>query len=136
MIDRVWATSRPRQAHRRLGWAMAFIVLTGCYGAEPGATDANKKYIEATGYLAKGENDKAMEALNASLAAGPTLWAYRARARLSAESNNDAAALKDCEEALKVTPDDPDILWIKGELAKPAAERFKGRFKTPPSSNR
>jgi tetratricopeptide (TPR) repeat protein len=111
-------------------------LLAGCGEDEPVVSDANQKYLEASDLLAKGQTDQAIEALNASIEAGPTLWSYRMRAKLLAEKGNDKAALEDCEAGLKIIPDDPDLLWIKGELAKPAAKRFQGKFKDPPSRNR
>jgi hypothetical protein len=62
------------------------------------------------------------------------LWALRERAKLHAERGEDQAAREDCEAALAITPDDADVLWIKGELAKPAAQRFQGVAKSPPSN--
>jgi hypothetical protein len=114
----------------------AIISLAGCGAKEQVVSDANQKYIEATELLAKGQTEEAMQALNASIEVEPTLWAYRARAKISAEKGNDQAALDDCAAGLKITPDDPDLLWIKGEIAKPKDTRFQGQFKTPPSDNR
>lgn len=99
-------------------------------------SDANQRYLEALDFLAKGQTDKAMDALNASIAADPTVWAYRARAKLYAQKGNDKAALEDCSAAVKLYPDDPDFVWIRGEIAKPVAERFQGRFKKAPSESR
>ena len=55
---------------------------------------------------------------------------------LHAQLGDDKAALADCEAALKLEPQDPDAAWIKREIAKPASERFRGKFKSSPSSNR
>jgi tetratricopeptide (TPR) repeat protein len=116
---------------------VAGLCFVGCARDEgPTLTDANKLFLEAQQSLAAGEKEKALEQLNASIAAEPMVWAYRERAKLYAEKGDDKAALADCEAALKLVPDDVDALWIKGELAKPAAQRFQGKFKTPPSSTR
>ena len=115
---------------------IAAISLGGCGAQEQVVSDANQKYIEATELLANGQTEAAMQALNSSIEAEPTLWAYRARAKIYAEKGNDQAALDDCAAGLKITPDDPDLLWIKGEIAKPKDKRFEGQFKAPPSSNR
>jgi Tfp pilus assembly protein PilF len=117
-------------------WSLALAVLAGCSRSAPEESDASKKFIEAQQFLAKGDNDQALAALNDSIAAEPTAWAYSARAKVNALLGNDEAAREDCEAALKLAPDDPDIAWIQGELAKPVAQRFQGNFKTPPSSNR
>lgn len=86
--------------------------------------------------LEAGDKDQALESLNASIADEPMTWAYRDRAKILAERGDDKAALADCDAALKLAPDDPDILWLKGEFAKPAAQRFQGKFNVPPSTNR
>jgi Tfp pilus assembly protein PilF len=114
----------------------ALLLLSGCGDDRPPVSDANKLFLEAIDFLAKGQTDKAMDALNASIAADPTVWAYRERAKLRAQQGNDKDALDDCRAALVQSPDDPDILWLQGEFAKPTAERSQGRFKRPPSDNR
>ena len=114
----------------------AMLLLSGCGANRSPVSDANQHFLEAIDFLAKEKMDKAMDALNASIAADPTVWAYRERAKLRAHLGNDRAALEDCRAALLLSPDDPDILWLQGEFAKPAAERFQGRFKKPPSDNR
>ena len=49
---------------------------------------------------------------------------------------DDALALEDCQSGLALQPDDADLMWLQAELRKPAAERFQGAFKQPPSSKR
>jgi tetratricopeptide (TPR) repeat protein len=119
-------------------WAVLTILFVAGCGKEEGPTlsDANQLFLKAQESLEAGDQDQALEHLNASLAAEPNLWAYRERAKLFAEKGEDKAALADCEAALKLVPDDVDIPWIKAELAKPVDQRFQGRFKTPPSTNR
>lgn len=115
---------------------LALLVTGGCSPAEKPVGDANKLFIQASESIAKGDQAGALTALDASLAAQPTLWAYRERAKLKADAGDDAAALADCEAALALAPGDVDILWLKGEFTKPKAQRFQGQFKNPPSSNR
>jgi tetratricopeptide (TPR) repeat protein len=110
--------------------------LCGCASEEPPLADSTQKYIEAKELIDKGQKDEALAALNASIEDNPTLWALRDRARIYAEQGNDEAARKDIEAALEASPDDVDVLWIQGELAKPTDRRFQGRFKEPPGSNR
>lgn len=111
------------------------ILAIGC-GGEQQVSSANQLFIEASKLIGEGDNDAAVEKLNASIAAEPSLWSYRERAKLLTEQGKDEAAIKDCDAALALVPDDPDMLWLKGEIAKPVAQRFQGKFKSPPSSNR
>jgi tetratricopeptide (TPR) repeat protein len=111
------------------------ILAMGC-GGEQQVSNANQLFIEASKLIGEGQKDAALEKLNASIAVEPSLWSYRERAKLLTEQGKDEAALKDCDAALALVPDDPDMLWLKGEIAKPAAQRFQGKFKSPPSSSR
>jgi outer membrane protein assembly factor BamD len=139
-----WTKSQGSRGSRRpcgsTLWLLLLAALVllepGCGGGRPPMTEANQRFLEAQEFLAKGMTDEAMDSLDASIAANPTVWAYRERANLLAQQGNDKAALEDCRAALAISPDDPDILWLQGEFAKPAAERFVGRFKTPPSANK
>jgi tetratricopeptide (TPR) repeat protein len=115
---------------------VAACLLVGCGPEESVLTDSTQKYIEAKALLEKGRHDEALEALNASIKADPNFWALRDRARLYAERGEDEAAQSDCEAALKIVPDDADVLWVTKELAKPVGQRFQGAAKSPPSSNR
>lgn len=112
------------------------ILAMGCGGGKQQVSNANQLFIEASKLIGEGQKKGALEKLNASIAIEPSLWSYRERAKLLTEQGNDEAALKDCDAALQLVPDDPDILWLKGEIAKPVAQRFQGKFKSPPSSNR
>jgi tetratricopeptide (TPR) repeat protein len=131
----------PNDAARRrielfVGIMSTMCLLCSCTSDQPPLTNSAQTYIEAKELLDKGQKEEALAALNASIKDKPTFWALRDRARLLAERGEDGAALKDCEAALMISPDDVDILWIKGELAKPKEQRFQGQFKEPPSSNR
>jgi tetratricopeptide (TPR) repeat protein len=133
-------TILPMPTAWRLALIPAFLLamgnLFGCASEEPPLADSAQTYIKAKELLDKGQKDEALAALNASIEEKPTYWALRDRARLLAERGEDDAARKDCEAALEISPEDADILWIKGELAKPKAQRFQGKLKEPPSSNR
>lgn len=126
----------PRPVGTSLILLLVMLGIAGCGPSDPEQSSANQKFIEANELLAKGQTNEALAALDESIDAGPTLWAYRARAKLHAQVANDDKARADCDAGLKLMPDDQDLLWIKGELSKPAAERFQGKFKTAPSSNR
>jgi tetratricopeptide (TPR) repeat protein len=112
------------------------ILVMGCDDGEQQVSNANQLFIEASRLIGEGQKDAALKELNASIAIEPSLWSYRERAKLLTEQGNDEAAMKDCDAALALVPDDPDMLWLKGEIAKPVAQRFQGKFKSPPSSNR
>ena len=140
---------RPRRGFSRLracsgrAWAAtlmctALFASSGCsqQSAAPKLSPSNLAIVEAQEAYQAGQLDVALERLEASIAAEPTIWALRLRARIRAEQGEDAGAKSDCEAALQLAPDDPDVLWIQGELAKPADKRFQGRFKTPPSASR
>ena len=111
------------------------IISIGCGGQERSLSTPHQLLIEAQELAAEGKNDQAIEKLDESIAGEPTVWALRLRARLLAERGDDQAALSDCEAALQLAPDDPDVIWIKAELGKPVGQRFKGAFRDPPSFN-
>jgi tetratricopeptide (TPR) repeat protein len=123
---------RPTDLAARLVAATVAAVTWGCGNDQPKAPPAIQLFLNAQQFLAEGKPDQAFEALNASIASDPTVWAYRERAKLNDQKGNNKAAIDDCDAALKLFPNDPEILWLKGELAKPAAKRFQGRFKSPP----
>jgi len=127
-----------RQRIRYLVVALLMLVAAtiGCGDDGPKVSDANKLFIEASKLIGEGQKEKALEKLNESIAAEPLLWSYRERAKLLIEIGKDDAALKDVDAGLQLAPGDQDLLWLKGEIAKPATQRFQGRFKSPPSSNR
>ena len=118
------------------GVLIAVCLVAGCGSDAPPASDGAQKYIEAKALLEKGQQDEALAALDASIEAEPNFWALRDRAQLLAELGKDEAAQKDCEAALAIVPEDPDVLWIKKELAKSVDQRFQGAAKNRPSSNR
>ena len=119
-----------------IGCLLSGVIVIGCSSEERKLSDANELFLGAQKSIAAGDKDKALEQLNDSIAAGPTIWAYKERARLLAEKGEEGGAKADCESGLAIAPEDADLLWIKGELAKPRDQRFKGKLKDPPSKNR
>lgn len=120
-----------------LGLALIWCIATvGCGSNETPISNSNQLFIEASKLLGEGRKEAALEKLSQSIAAEPSLWAYRERAKLLLEQGKDDEALKDCDAALALVPEDPDMLWLKDEIEKPAAQRFQGKFKLPPSNNR
>ena len=118
-------------------WALASLLAAACIGCGgPAAVDhasAGEKLEEAKQAIAAGDTAGAMTALQASIDAQPNTWAYLERAKLNAKQGKDQEALADCEEILKIHPENRDVPWLKAELKKPADKRFQTR---PPSSNK
>ena len=112
------------------------LVMGGCSKSKSTTSQANDLFLKAKDFLASGDTNNALDALNQSIALEPALWSYHERAKLHAKLGDDKAALADCRAALELEPQDPDAAWIKSEIAKPASERFRGKFKSSPSSNR
>jgi tetratricopeptide (TPR) repeat protein len=115
---------------------LAVGIFTGCSSGDAPLPSSAKLYLDAQTLLAAGDKAAAMEALNASIDAEPTPWALLMRAKLLLDAGDEAGALKDCNAGLEVAPDDASLAWLKGELAKPAASRFQGKFKDPPTRAR
>lgn len=118
-------------------WAVfAAIALGGCGGSKATPTaEANRLFLEAQQLTADGKVAEAKETLTASIAAEPTKWAYVELAKLNAQTD-DVQAAADCEAALKIFPEDPDLLWLREELKKPKEKRFQGKAELPTSANR
>jgi tetratricopeptide (TPR) repeat protein len=112
------------------------VVICGCGKSKSATSEANDWFLKAKASLASGDTASALAALDQSIAIEPALWSYHERAKLRAQLGDDKAALADCEAALTLDAQDPDAAWIKSEIAKPAAARFRGKFKSSPSSNR
>lgn len=117
--------------------AVLFVLLfCGCGKSTSATSQANDLFLQAKKFITSGDTAKALDALNRSIEIEPALWAYHERAKLHAQLGDDKSALADCDAAIRLDPQDPDATWLKTEIAKPAAERFKGKFKSPPSSKR
>ena len=120
-------------------WTSAIVlslVICGCSKSKSTTSQANDLFLKGKGFLASSDTANALDALNQSIAIEPALWSYHERAKLHAQLGDDRAALADCAAALELEPQDHDAAWIKSEIAKPASERFRGKFKSSPSSNR
>jgi Tfp pilus assembly protein PilF len=110
-------------------WLGALLIAIACVGCgAPAGVDraaAGQKLEEAKQAIAAGDAAGAMTLLQASIDAQPTVWAYLERAKLNAKQGKDQEALADCEEIIKIHPDNRDVAWIKTELKKPAGKRFQ-----------
>src|SRR5687767_5088387 len=108
--SRVTRMSKRRCCFVRL--LAAVVALVGC-GGEPGpkVSDAGQHLIEARQAIAEGNTSKALEALDASIASEPNVWAYMERAKINAQQGNDQAVLEDCKALLKLDPKNRDVPW-------------------------
>ena len=112
--------------------SLVVLASAGC-GAPAGADreTSAQKLEEAKQAIAAGDTAGALPLLQASIDAQPTIWAYVERAKLYAKEGKDQEANADCEEILKLHPDNQDVVWIKAELKKPADKRFQGAAAAP-----
>lgn len=109
------------------------VAVAGCGSAERPLSQSAELLVEAREALAAGDDEKALSALDDSIASQPMVWSHFERAKLRLRLGKEQGALEDCEAALKLSPEDREVLWLKGELQKPADKRFQGQFKNPPS---
>lgn len=116
--------------------AALLLIAAGCGSGEQPLPEATIRLVEAREAIAAGNDEAALAALNDSLESQPMVWAYYERAKLKLKSGDEIAARADCDAALEIAPNDPEVKWFKGELAKPADKRFQGQFKHAPSSRR
>ena len=123
------------------GWligAFGLMLATwGCGGPSgPKLDNSAESFVEAQQALAEGDSARAMELLTASIEARPDAWAYFQRAQLYVAEDNDTAARADCKAGLELDPENANLVWLSGELKKPTASRFKGKFAKPPSESK
>lgn len=110
---------------RGLALSTLLAAIVGCGGpSEPRIPESARLLLEAQKSIAAGDNAAALTALQASIDAEPTTWAYLERAKLNGKQGNDQAVEQDCVEILKLDPQHKDVAWIRAELKKPASARF------------
>ena len=110
---------------RGLAFLTLLAAIIGCGGSsEPNIPDSARLLLDAQKAIAAGDNAAALTALQASIDAEPTTWAYLERAKLNGKQGNDQAVEQDCVEILKLDPEHKDVAWIRAELKKPASARF------------
>lgn len=110
--------------------------LLGCGEAEYQPPEQDRVFFMAQAALAEGNREKALELYSQSLATHPTPYGYMARAKVQLDLGDEGAATKDCESGLQLDPEDGDLLWLRGEIKKPAAQRFQGANALPPSAKK
>lgn len=109
------------------------IFFFGCSKDEGGLDEAALNLIEAREAIDAGDTDKAIELLDAAIAARPDTWAYYERGKLHAENGDDELANADAEAGLELDAEHSDLLYLQKQLKKSK----KARFKTPaPSVNK
>jgi tetratricopeptide (TPR) repeat protein len=112
-----------------------------CLEAEPLPQDiqAYVFFQLANAYSAKGNHHQAIEDYGEAIALDPSLgWAYNNRCWSRGLLRQSTEALGDCNEALKLLPDQPEILdsralayWQLGELDKARADLERARAQDP-----
>jgi hypothetical protein len=121
---------------RAFAFSCVLAAILGCGdSSEPNIPDSARLLIEAQKSIAAGDNAAALTALQASIDAEPTTWAYLERAKLNGKQGNDQAVEQDCVEILKLDPENKDVAWIRTELKKPANARFAEGVE-PPSARK
>ena len=110
---------------------LATFILLGCRGN--GLDAATRHMVAAREAIEQGDTAKAIAEYTSALEIRDDFWARFERARLYAETGDDAAAKADCEQALVLSPDHADVKWLLAELEKPAAQRVQS---APPSHSK
>ena len=116
----------------------AFLLIGGCGGCG-GGTSTSKGYnhlVAASEAITAGDKEKAFTELSTSIDSSPSAWAYFERARINLDKGQEDAAVADCQKGLELDPKYRELLWLSGELKKPAAKRFKGKLAKPPGVRR
>ena len=112
------------------------LLALGCGGKKQDLRESRNYYLDARRAIKEGDSAKAIEALNASIESQPSTWAYFELAKQHLEQGDEQAAQTNCDKALELDSEMAEALWLHGELKKPDAKRFKGRFKNPPGSRK
>ena len=108
------------------------MLISGCGGGGTSTSRGYNHLVAAAEAIAAGDKDKAFDELSASIETSPSAWAYFERARINLDKGQEDAARADCQKGLELEPKRRDLLWLSGEMKKPAAKRFKGKFAKPP----
>jgi hypothetical protein len=124
----------------KMVWALCvlagFGALGGCSSGERVAPSHEETFRAAMAAIEAGKDEEGMTLLNEAIAAKPEFYALYERARLREKKGDDAGATADVDLALQQDPDGRDLKWLKGELGKPKAQRFKGANAEPPSASK
>ena len=113
----------------------ALLALSGCGGGQS-TSKAYDHFIAASNAITAGDKETAFKELSLSLETSPSPWSYFQRARIYLERGQESEAAADCQKGLELSPKDAKLLWLTGEMKKPAAQRFKGKFANPPGAGK
>lgn len=115
------------------GVAGALLLACGCTSEQQKLEDIYTKAAEA---IEAGDMPTAIGLLDQLIEARPQPGLYLERAQAKLKAGDDAGAMTDCEEGLKLDADDRDLKWFKAELKKDKKQRFKGKFQQPPGRSK
>src|SRR5262245_14443102 len=101
----------------------AVVQICGCGGGSS-TSRAYNHLVAASEALKANDKTAALTELTAVINSSPNAWAYFERARLNLDKGDEAAAVADCQEGLKLDASYRDLLWLSNELKKPAPKRF------------
>ena len=120
-----------------VAWLLLCVcLLGGCRKAQV-LGEGTKRYLAGKEALEKGDNATALKEFDAAIASEPTAYIFLERAKLKHTLADDAGAIADCEEAIKLDPEhSADAKWYLDELKKPKAKQFQGTDAAPPSSGK
>jgi hypothetical protein len=115
--------------------ALVLLLVGSLFAGCSSGSSTSKGYdhlVAAAQAIGAGDKEAALSELSASIENSPSAWAYFERARIHLEKGQEQDAILDCKSGLELDPKDRNLLWLSGELKKPAAQRFKGAFAKPP----
>jgi len=99
---------------------ISFSLALGCGSAEPKEQVKSRDlFIAARKAVAQGDSAAAIQALDASIEAAPSTWAYFERAKIKATTGDDEGAVADCNAGLELDPRNQDFKWLLAQLKKP-----------------
>lgn len=110
------------------------MLAGGCGGQQ--LPDAVNYHMEAIVAAEKEDYETAIEMITRAIERNESSDALLDRARFQLAMGRDEEALADCRAGLNLEPDHPDLVWLKGEIEKPADWRFQGPNAQPPSHHR
>ena len=108
-------------------------LLAGCKSEQQTLEDIATKAAEA---LEAGDTTTAIACLDQLIEARPQPALYVERAQAKLKAGDDAGAKADCQEGLKLDPEDRDLKWLLSEMKKDTKQRFKGKNQKPPGRSK
>jgi len=109
------------------------VLLPGCSSEQQKLEDVYAKAAEA---IEAGDMSTAIALLDQLIEARPQPGLYLERAQAKLKAGDDAGAKADCQEGLKLDPEDRDLKWLLSEMKKDTKQRFKGKNQKPPGRSK